>query len=61
MEQDLLDINAKFDAKIADLEGKLMELKARKQQKREQIKQYHDALVKKAEIDDIIRKGKPVI
>lgn len=61
MEKDLLAINAKFDSKIADFEQKLSDLKAQKQQKRELIKQYYDAVDKKAEIDATISKGKPVI
>lgn len=61
MEQDLLAINEKFDAKIAKAEETLSDLKARKQQKREQIRRYYEAVAKKAEIDAIIKEGKPVI
>jgi len=61
MQDDLLAINAKFDPKIADLEEKLANQKALKQNKREKIMRYYAALEKKAEIDVIIQEGKPVI
>lgn len=61
MEQDLLAINAKYDPKIADLEERLANQKALKQNKREKVMRYYAALEKKAEIDAIIQEGKPVI
>lgn len=61
MQDDLLAINAKFDPKIADLEERLANQKALKQNKREKIMRYYAALEKKAEIDVIIQEGKPVI
>jgi len=61
MQNDLLAINEKFDAKIQDLEGKLSVLKTNKQKQREKVMRYYAALDKKAEIDAIINEGKPVI
>lgn len=61
MQNDLLEINAKFDPKIADLEERLANQKALKQNKREKVMRYYAALEKKAEIDAIIQEGKPVI
>jgi len=61
MQNDLLEINAKYDAKIADLEEKLATQKALKQNKREKVMRYYAALEKRAEIDAIIQEGKPVI
>lgn len=61
MEQDLIAINEKFDSRIAELESRLSELKALKQQKREQVKSYYEAMARRAEFDAIIKKGKPLI
>ena len=61
MEQDLLDINAKYDSKIADLEQELSDLRTEKQSKQMEVKTYYEALGSKAVIDDIVSKGKPII
>ena len=61
MEQDLLDINAKYDSKIADLEQELSDLRTEKQSKQMEVKAYYEALGSKAGIDAIVSKGKPII
>jgi hypothetical protein len=60
-EADLLDLNAKFDTKIKDAEDKLKTLIANKDAKKRKLKEYYEAIDKKAKAEDIISKGKPVI
>lgn len=61
LEEDLLEINTKFDAKIQEAHEKLDDLMSKKNLKREKIIAYYDALDKKDAIDAIISEGKPTI
>ena len=61
LEEDLLEIDTKFDAKIQEAREKLDDFMSKKNLKREKIIAYYDALAKKDAIDAIISEGKPTI
>lgn len=61
LEDDLAELNTKFDVKIQEAREKLDDLQSRKNLKHEKIVAYYDAVAKKDAIDAIISEGKPVI
>lgn len=61
LEEDLIELNTKFDVKIQEAREKLDDLQSKKNLKKEKIISYYDALAKKDAIDAIISEGKPTI